>query len=150
MKPFTDMSESEREAFVVFRQYATDRDYMTSGDLAALDADYNFGDLELLQKLIDDDANKFISFEEFHRFWSHEDKYKSFVGEKIVTLRSLLAKFHHLDLDHDDQIDLKELTKFCAATGYNGRPEDIIKKYDINGTGKLGFEEFLKWCKVSY
>lgn len=146
MKKFSEMTDKEREVSVFFRKYASGP-VMTMHELEKMGEDMDL-DFDLLRALVDDDGNHQISFEEFFRFWTNEDKFKYFHGDKKDQLDSWLAEFRKIDTNGDGTLCVDELKAFCASRNVEIDIDQLLKSIDHDNSGTIGFEEFLIWYQV--
>jgi Ca2+-binding EF-hand superfamily protein len=147
VKKFTEMSSDEREAFVVFQKYAVGN-ALTERGLQSLTDDYKF-DYELFKSLVDGNGDCQIAFKEFQPFWTKLKKsnFAAFSGEKMEALRQWLAYYDSIDTDKNGVLSMDELLKFCQTAGMNVTAEQL-RGLDKDGSGSIGFEEFLTWYRI--
>ena len=92
---------------------------------------------------IDSDHNGYLEYEEFVRAAIDKDHF--------LSVNFLQFAFHYFDKDHDGEITLEEVkNKFFLSdkNKNNAKAQEQLQKsfneIDINGDGKLSFEEFAK------
>lgn len=143
------MSADEREAFVVFQQYAIGNVISDRG-VRRLAEDYKF-DCDLFKCLVDSDGDLQVSHGEFEKLWSklRRDKFESVSGgEKMEALKNWLDYFQSVDVDQSGMLSFDEVMKFCRAQGMNVT-EEQLKGLDQDGSGAISFEEFLQWYRIA-
>lgn len=73
-----------------------------------------------------------------------QEKYK-------LNLRDVKRAFARFDLDHNGLLDLRELAGGIAMF-LNGvkqeQLQELVRRYDINGDGKISYEEFLQFLQT--
>lgn len=75
-----------------------------------------------------------------------QEKYK-------LNLRDIKRAFARFDLDHNGLLDLREL---AGGVGMflNGvkseQLQELVRRYDSNGDGKISYEEFLHFLQTRY
>ena len=124
----------------------------TSGDgllsITELKKGYNkfFSDMltdaefEDIMKIIDQDHSGQISIEEFLRITVNY--------ENVVTDKNLKYAFEYFDKDHSGYLSPDEVKEILGLNGDSKKMmnvvSDIIKSVDLNGDGKISYDEFKK------
>lgn len=92
--------------------------------------------------LFDKDADQLLSFSEFKDWWSSNDKYTFFSGEKAVLLRKAYALY--TEYTQGGTLNLSKFSEMMESLGitYNDSDFDILDK---DKDGRISFDEFCRW-----
>lgn len=62
----------------------------------------------------------------------------------LVLIIQLRMMFDEIDTDKSGKLDKKELEQMCKCAEGQGHAGEIMKKLDMDGDGKVSFEEFIQ------
>eukprot|EP01103_Thecamoeba_quadrilineata_P020646 TRINITY_DN8988_c0_g1_i1.p1 TRINITY_DN8988_c0_g1~~TRINITY_DN8988_c0_g1_i1.p1 ORF type:complete len:148 (+),score=31.05 TRINITY_DN8988_c0_g1_i1:36-479(+) len=129
----------------LFQKYDKDRSgYISLFELQELLQDLGFKNVEdVARSLADKNDDGRISFDEFYVWWTSSDKFKDLSGTKYQKLSQAYDYFKKYDKDNSGSITKAEYQQLCQDLGYASG--DGFQSLDSDGSGKIGYQEFLKW-----
>lgn len=103
-------------------------------------------------KALDTNCNGRIEFQEFYVFMQAE---MSKIGDADFTQKEdvIRSAFKTFDKDGNGMIDAKELRIAMKKLGEcltDQELDDMMRQADVDGDGKIDYEEFVKiWCEAT-
>jgi len=93
--------------------------------------------------LFDKDADKRLSFSEFSNWWTSEDKYSYFSGEKAVLLRKAYALYSEYT-NGEAGMSISRFSEMMETLKISYSDMDF-DRLDKNEDGLISFDEFCQW-----
>eukprot|EP01113_Clastostelium_recurvatum_P012158 TRINITY_DN16280_c0_g1_i1.p2 TRINITY_DN16280_c0_g1~~TRINITY_DN16280_c0_g1_i1.p2 ORF type:complete len:160 (+),score=45.14 TRINITY_DN16280_c0_g1_i1:520-999(+) len=87
-------------------------------------------------------SNSKIDFETFFSWWTSEDRFRKLTPAEQSTMDEALQVFRAHDLDRSGTVRKDEFTPLANEMKVGMDTFDAI---DVNGDGKISFNEFLDW-----
>ena len=85
---------------------------------------------------------------EFAAFWKRNDRFAAFEGAQLDSLRQWLQYFQGLDKDGDGTLSAEEIEAFSRASNTPIDINQVMAALDKDGSGSIGFVEFLTWYRI--
>ena len=102
-------------------------------------------------KMLDSDGNGSISYDEFHQWWSQNERFQALklTEERLGKLQKYLGLFNKFDKDGSGTLDRDEMKTFHSEMVKQKLTkhsfEKIIEDLDKNRDGKVTFNEVVEW-----
>jgi len=140
----------------IFNKYDKDQDgSISSNELHALCMEMGYElkpeQLEVAIKVMDNDGNGTIEFDEFEKWWNSDDRFGTMqrTAEEVEYLQSAYAKFVSFDQDGNGTIEREEFTALHAMLveeQYTTHDvEDDWNDMDKDASGSISFAEYNEW-----
>ncbi|KAL6050478.1 Calmodulin [Balamuthia mandrillaris] len=141
---------------LVFDKYDADG----SGEISASELKemaYDLGyfltdeEAEIAFKLIDEDGNGGITYEEFLHFWRQDERFKKFQRskEELELLQHNTRYFRYFDKDNNGVLDKEEFRGLHADLVKNNMTkhnfEELWETLDRDQSGFVSFNEYIAW-----
>jgi len=83
-----------------------------------------------------------IDFDAFFTWWTSEDKFRKLGEREQEIMNQAVALFQQYDLDRSGTLRKDEFLPLAERFGF---PPETFSVIDVNGDGKVTFNEFIDW-----
>jgi Ca2+-binding EF-hand superfamily protein len=101
-------------------------------------------EIDAVFSYLDKDADGKLSFIEFEIWWTKQNKYDLFCGEKAQLLRKAYQLFSNYTKD-SMRLSHSGFNKMMKEIGFPKCNDMCFGDLDLDDDGKLSFEEFCEW-----
>ncbi|KJE93370.1 hypothetical protein CAOG_04169 [Capsaspora owczarzaki ATCC 30864] len=141
---------------IMFDKFDTDKSgFLDSAELKSLCYDLGHPlspvELDLALKMLDENGDGKISYNEFAQWWQQQDRFNklTYDEEEIRSVTAAVKYFQHFDKDKSGTIDANEfkaLYKDLLKNGFRiGTVEQALSTLDSNGDGHVSLREYVDW-----